>query len=467
MKKTKILCTIGPASLSEQTLGMMYETGMNAARINTAYGDIDQYKDAITKVRRVGDIPILFDLKGPELRIHVSKPVSLKEGDILNIGEAMGATFTHPVYDQLQVSDRVLFDDAKIQTEVAGSDKETLSLLVRTGGLLEDSKGVNCPTRRLHAPTLTERDVKLVEFAKNQDVEFICLSFTRDGNDVENLKREIGNSGIGIISKIENSQGVAAFNQILSAADGVMIARGDLAIEVDQERVPLLQKRMIAASNQVGKTVITATEMLESMSKNIRPTRAEVSDVANAILDGTDVVMLSGETAVGKYPVEAVATMSKIALATEEAVACKVEKEEYQNISNAISWSVAEIARSMPLDTVVTITRTGYTARAIARFKLKQQIIAVTKDPLVKRKLELAYGVRPVHLLYHDDDDRILSAARALHEMKMVNEQNIVLFTAAFRTSVRHSSNLIEIHTIKELIEFMSHPATLISRDCV
>jgi len=165
--------------------------------------------------------------------------------------------------------------------------------------------------------------------------------------------------------------------------------------------------------------------------------------------------------------VETVATMSKIALATEEAVACKVEKEEYQNISNAISWSVAEIARSMPLDTVVTITRTGYTARAIARFKLKQQIIAVTKDPLVKRKLELAYGVRPVHLLYHDDDDRILSAARALHEMKMLNEQNIVLFTAAFRTSLRHSSNLIEIHTIKELIEFMSHPATLISRDCV
>ena len=467
MKKTKILCTIGPASLSEQTLGMMYETGMNAARINTAYGDIDQYKDAITKVRRVGDIPILFDLKGPELRIHVSKPISLKEGDILNIGEAMGATFTHPVYDQLKVGDRVLFDDAKIQTEVAGSDKETLSLLVRAGGLLEDGKGVNCPARSFHVPTLTERDVTLVEFAKEQDVEFICLSFTRDANDIENLKREIGNSGIGIISKIENNQGVAAFNQILSAADGVMIARGDLAIEVDQERVPLLQKRMIAASNQVGKTVITATEMLESMSKNIRPTRAEVSDVANAILDGTDVVMLSGETAVGKYPVETVATMSKIALATEEAVACKVEKEEYQNISNAISWSVAEIARSMPLDTVVTITRTGYTARAIARFKLKQQIIAVTKDPLVKRKLELAYGVRPVHLLYHDDDDRILSAARALHEMKMVNEQNIVLFTAAFRTSVRHSSNLIEIHTIKELIEFMSHPATLISRDCV
>jgi pyruvate kinase len=461
LKKTKILCTIGPASLSEQTLAMMYETGMNAARINTAYGDIDQYEDVITKVRKVGDIPILLDLKGPELRIHVSGPISLKKGDILTMGEAKGATFTHPVYDQLKVGDRVLFDDAKIQTEVVGSDRETLSLLVRSGGLLEDGKSVNCPGRRFDVPTLTERDMRLVEFAKGQEVEFVCLSFTRDDDDIANLKREIGNSGIGVISKIENSQGVAAFDRILSAADGVMVARGDLGIEVDQERVPLLQKRMIAASNQVGKIVITATEMLESMSKDIRPTRAEVSDVANAILDGTDVVMLSGETAIGKHPVEAVATMSKIALVTEDAVACKVEKEEYQNISSAISWSVAEIARSMPLDKVVTITRTGYTARAIARFKLKQEIIAVTKDPLVKRKLELAYGVSPVHLQYHDDDDRILSAAQALYAMKMVNEQDIVLFTAAFRTSTRHSSNLIEIHTIRELIEFTGHPAPL------
>jgi pyruvate kinase len=309
----------------------------------------------------------------------------------------------------------------------------------------------------LDVPTLTERDLKLLDFAKEEEVEFIALSFTRNDQDIMNVKRAIGDSPIGLMAKIENGEGVDNFDHILSEADGIMVARGDLGIEVEPEKVPLIQKRMIAACNQVGKTVITATEMLESMIENFRPTRAEVSDVANAILDGTDVVMLSGETAIGKHPVEAVSTMSKIAEQTEKAVVSRIVDEKFRNVSSAISWSVRNISTSMPLNKIVTITRTGYTAKAIARFKLKQPIIAVTKDPRVRRSLELVYGVHPVCLEYNSSEDRILAVAQSLLVEKMVNETDIVLFTAAFRTTQPHSSNLIEIHTIRELKELSDH----------
>ena len=453
MKKTKVLCTIGPASLDERVLRLMYEAGMNGARINTAFEDIPHYRNVIAKVRRICDIPVLFDLKGPELRVHTTKPLVLKEGDTLTVGEGEDVSFNHPVYNQLRTGDRVLFDDAKIESEVSGSEDGRLSLQVRVGGTLENGKGVNCPGRRLDVPTLSERDLTLIDFAKEQEVEVIALSFTRNADDIRNLRKAIGDRESSIVAKIENEQSVDNFPQILDEADGIMVARGDLGIELKPERVPLLQKRMIVACNQLGKPVITATEMLESMTNNPNPTRAEVSDVANAILDGTDTVMLSGETAIGKYPVESVAMMARIAQETEEAVASKVGGEEYRNISSAISWSVYQISRSMPLDKVVTITRTGYTAKAIARFRIKQPIIAVTRDLRVKRRLELVYGVYPVRIDYGDEEDKILSIARALLSKGMVNAGDVVLFTAAFRTLQSHASNLIEVHTVRELME--------------
>jgi len=453
LKKTKILCTIGPASLEEKTLKSMYEAGMNGARINTAYGDTAQYEDVIAKVRRIGDIPIVLDVKGPELRVHTTRKLDLQEGDILVVGDGLDVSLNHPVYDQFKTGDVVLFNDARIETEVTTIEKDTLGLTVKRKGLLEDGKGVNCPGKHLVVPTLTEQDLSLLDFAIEQEVEFVALSFTRDNQDVINVRRAIGDYPIGLVAKIENGEGVENFDHILYEADGIMVARGDLGIEVEPEKVPLLQKHMIVSCNQLGKTVITATEMLESMIENPRPTRAEVSDVANAILDGTDVVMLSGETAIGKHPVEAVSTMSKIAGRTEEAVVSKIVDEEYRNVSSAISWSVRNISASMPLSKIVTITRTGYTAKAIARFKLKQPIIAVTKDPRVRRSLELVYGVHPVCLEYNGSEDRILAVAQSLLVEKMVDESDTVLFTAAFRTTQPHSSNLIEIHTIRELKE--------------
>ena len=230
-----------------------------------------------------------------------------------------------------------------------------------------------------------------------------------------------------------------------------MVARGDMGIEIEPEKVPLVQKSMIKSCNQKGKPVITATEMLESMMQQPMPTRAEVSDVANAILDGTDATMLSGETAVGKYPVESVAMMSRIAAEAEKAAQNRVEEEGFINISDAVSKAIRRLCRTMPVDKVVTLTRSGYTARMITRFKLSQPIIAVTQDERVKRQLELVFGVHPVNIDYQEQSDRIRHVANSLFSMKLINDEDIVLFTAAFRTLAKHASNLIEIHKIAEL----------------
>jgi pyruvate kinase len=231
-----------------------------------------------------------------------------------------------------------------------------------------------------------------------------------------------------------------------------MVARGDLGVEIEPERVPLVQKSLVRRCNQNGKTVVTATEMLESMMHQPTPTRAEVSDVANAILDGTDATMLSGETAVGEYPVEATAMMSRIALEAEKAAKSSVEDRGFVNISDTVSRSIQRICRNMPLDKVVTLTRSGYTAKMISRFRVKQPIVAVTPEKMTEKQLELAYGVVPVHYDYRQEDDRILAVANKLHDMNLLDSEDTVLFTAAFRTHKKHASNLIEIHQIKELL---------------
>jgi pyruvate kinase len=232
-----------------------------------------------------------------------------------------------------------------------------------------------------------------------------------------------------------------------------MVARGDMGVEIEPERVPLVQKSLVRMCNQAGKTVVTATEMLESMMHQPNPTRAEVSDVANAILDGTDATMLSGETAVGEYPVESTAMMARIALEVEKATKSSVEDRGFVNISDTVSSSIQRICQNMPLDKVVTLTRSGYTAKMISRFKIKQPIIAVTSNPTAKRQLELVYGVVPVHIDYSQEKDRIQAVACTLYAMKLLDIEDTVLFTAAFRTKKKHASNLIEIHALKELME--------------
>ncbi len=453
MKKTKIICTIGPASLSKEVLERMYRAGMNGARINTAYGDLEQYRMIVNNIREVADIPIIVDIKGPEIRLRVRRKRTLKKGEIVEIGfNHEEISFNHDFYEKMGVGDEIYIDNGKIRTRVVEKKSGVLRLLVMNSGEIDDGKGVNIPKKQLFVPSLSKKDLEIIEFAKEYDVEYIALSFTRDAQDVKNLRMKAEGFEGGIIAKIENFEGVKNFEEILDVVDCIMIARGDLGIEIELERVPLVQKSIIRRCNQRGKTVVTATDMLESMIHQPVPTRAEVSDVANAILDGTDAVMLSGETSIGEYPVESVLMMARIADGTEAAVKSRVEAEGFINISDAISKAIQKICQNMPVDKVVTLTRSGYTARMIARFRIAQPIIAVTPEEKVKKRLELVFGVYPVHIDYRGEKDRILAVAEKLHSMKLIEEEDTVVFTAAFRTTLKHASNLIEIHNIKELI---------------
>jgi pyruvate kinase len=456
LKKTKIICTLGPASSSKQMIEKLFQAGMNGVRINTAYGDLAQYQSVIETVREITDIPIIIDIKGPEIRIRASERKVLSKGDILEVGfDGEAVCFNHDFYDQMGVDDEVYIDNGKIRTRVVEKKDRKLRLLALNSGSIEDGKGVNIPNKHLSVPTFPEKDLEIIRFAEKYDIEYIALSFTRNAEDVKNLSQTNNYKG-GIIAKIENSEGVQNVEEILDVCHGIMVARGDLGVEIPPERVPLVQKSLIKLSNQKGKLVVTATEMLESMIHQPNPTRAEVSDVANAILDGSDAVMLSGETAVGSYPVEAVEMMTRIANETEKAVKSNVEDTPFINISDTVSKAIQRICQSMPVHNVITLTRSGYTARMIARFKIAQPIIAVTPEIKVKKQLELTFGVYPVVIDYLEEKDKILAVATRLYEMHLVDDEETVLFTAGERTTMEHASNSIEIHKIRELRKFGS-----------
>ena len=429
---------------------------MNGVRINTAYGDLAQYKSVIEIVREVADIPIIIDVKGPEIRVKMSKRKVFNKGDILEVGfNNEEICFNHDIYDEMGVDDEVYIDNGKIRTQVIEKKDRKLRLLTLNSGSFEDGKGVNIPNKHLSVPTFSEKDLEIINFAKKIDAEYIALSFTRNAQDIKNLS--LTNSfGGGIIAKIENSEGVQNVADILEVASGLMVARGDLGVEIEPEKVPLVQKSLIKLCNQKGKLVVTATEMLESMINQPYPTRAEVSDVANAILDGSDAVMLSGETAMGQYAVEAVEMMTRIANETEKALRSKVEDTSFINVSDTISRAIQDICQCMPIHKVVPLTRSGYTARMIARFKISQPIIAVTPDIRVKKQLELIFGVYPVLINYREEKDRLLTVTNKLHEMHLINDEETALFTEGVRTAMEHASNSIEIHKIKELREFAS-----------
>ncbi|UCH01739.1 MAG: pyruvate kinase [Candidatus Bathyarchaeota archaeon] len=454
MKKTKILCTLGPASRSLKMLRRMYKAGMNGVRINTAFGNFDDYKGMIRNVRKLGDIPVLLDLKGPEIRVKLEKKMYTKKDDLIEIGKERPIEFNYNIYNQLNIGDNVLINNGKLLTHIVKSEKNYVQLVIERGGTIEDGVGVNIPGKKLHVPSVSEKDLRAINFAKENNVEFVALSFVRGKQDISNFKGFAYNLQAEIVAKIENHQGVENFEEILREVDSIMIARGDLGVEMDLERIPLIQKHMIQRSNQEGKLVITATEILESMINNSIPTRAEISDIANAILDGTDVLMLSGETAIGRYPVESVSAITKTAVQVENSIGTNIKEEEFHNISRTVSRSIWQIAETMPLDKVVTMTKTGYTAKVITRFRLNQPIFAITANSIVKNQLELYYGVQPIQYNYEKEKDRILSVAQLLSNNNVLKEDDNVLFTAGVRTNKAHASNLIEIHTIGELLEF-------------
>ncbi|HZK37657.1 MAG TPA: pyruvate kinase, partial [Clostridia bacterium] len=416
MKKTKIVCTIGPASESKDVFRQLVINGLDVARLNFSHGDHEEHGQRINTIKEVRwelnrPIAILLDTKGAEIRTGKFKDgeIELVEGQnfIITTRDVLGDnTISNVSYDGLPedvgVGDTILIDDGLVGLKVKKIVNDTdIECIVENGGAVSNHKGVNVPNVKLNLPAVTEKDKSDIKFGIEKDVDFIAASFIRKASDVLAIREILENSDvhhIQIISKIENQEGLDNIDEIIRVSDGIMIARGDLGVEIPTEEIPLAQKEIIKKCNRAGKPVITATQMLDSMMRNPRPTRAEVTDVANAIFDGTDAIMLSGETAIGKYPVGAVKIMSDIAKRTESAIdyeellgAKAVEKETL--VTDAISYATCRIAADLGASAILTATSTGFTARMVSKFRPAVTIIAAVTDEHVRRRLSLSWGV--------------------------------------------------------------------------
>ncbi|MFP4005337.1 MAG: pyruvate kinase [Candidatus Hadarchaeia archaeon] len=451
MKKTKIVCTVGPSSFDEVILRKMFREGMDCVRINTAYGSFDQYRSITRKVRELMDVPVMLDIKGPEVRLRVSEDRTVEEGDFFEISFENGdIAFTHDIGEEIEIGDEIYIDNGRLKTRVVSKKSNSVVVEVLVGGLISDGKGITVPKREFNTPALTKESVRLLALAQELDIDLIALSYTRSPEDIEMIKERLDGGDMGVFAKIESSEGLKNFQDILEVSDGVIVARGDLGLEISLERVPMAQKYIIDECNSKGIPVVTATEMLESMIEKNSPTRAEVSDVANAILDGTDAVMLSGETSIGKHPIDSVAVMSRIAKEVESEVDSEVGGRMSVTMSETMSKAVRRICEDMPVDKIVTLTRSGFTARMISRFRLSEAIIAVTPQEKVRRKLELVFGVNPINLDYQDREDRIYYVVEELVSRNILKREDTVLFAAAFRTDRKHGTNLVEVHEIED-----------------
>jgi len=438
MKKTKILATIGPASENKKILKKMLQAGMDAVRINASHTSKKQFQERIKLIKSVGDLPIILDTQGPEIRILTKTDLEVRRGQILEIGKNIALN----VNLKLKRGDILLLDEGILK--LRARDPHILEAL--NNGIIKNRIRVNIPKTVISLPSLTKKDR---HFIKNPYIDYIALSYANNPGQLKEVRKL---TKTAIIAKIENVQGLKNFDQILKMSDGIMIARGDLGVEISSERLPLLQKEMIAKCNQAGKLVITATQMLQSMISNNSPTRAETSDVANAILDGTDMVMLSGETAIGKYPVQTVREMCLIAKEVENSVNNKVVINGEISISEAISKSIYEMTKILPIDKVITLTSSGYTARIISRFRISKDIIAITPNSSVARKVSLYYGVKAYVLEKMYLRDRIRKITRYLYAKKTIKKNDLLLFTAGLFAMNPGSTNLIEIHRTRDLL---------------
>jgi pyruvate kinase len=411
MRKSKIVCTIGPASESLENIKKLILAGMNVARLNFSHGDFEEHGNRIKTIRQASQelgktVAILLDTKGPEIRTGKLEvePIELVQDEYLTLtteeilGDQNRISITYAdLPNDVQVGSTILIDDGLIGLTVVDIQGTEIKTRIVNGGTIKSKKGVNVPGVAISLPGITEKDTNDIIFGIEQDIDFIAASFVRKASDVQEIRALLEKhnaSHIQIISKIENQQGVDNLDEILAASDGLMVARGDLGVEIPAEDVPLAQKLMIQKCNIAGKPVITATQMLDSMQRNPRPTRAEASDVANAIFDGTDAIMLSGETAAGKYPVESVLTMSRIAEKAESAlnhreIFMKQQIAQETTVTEAISQSVAISALDLNAKAIISSTVTGHTARVVSKYRPKSQIIAVTTQERTMRQLAL------------------------------------------------------------------------------
>ncbi|WP_331713893.1 pyruvate kinase [Lentibacillus sp. JNUCC-1] len=477
MRKTKIVCTIGPASESVETLEKMIRAGMNVARLNFSHGDFAEHENRIHNIRTAAKntgqtVAILLDTKGPEIRtgsfkdgeaeIEEDQVVYISMKEVEGTRERFSITY-QGLIDDVVPGAKILLDDGLIELEVLEVDYENQEIKTKAlnSGLIKNKKGVNVPNVQVQLPGITDKDRADIEFGIRHNIDFIAASFVRRRSDILEIKELLEKhdaTHIHIIPKIENQEGMDNIGEILEVSDGLMVARGDLGVEIPAEDVPLAQKFMIEECNNVGKPVITATQMLDSMQRNPRPTRAEASDVANAIFDGTDAIMLSGETAAGHYPVEAVSTMSNIAIKAESALDHKLilEKRAHaadMTITDAISQSVTRNAQDLSVSALITPTESGHTARMIAKYRPKAPIVAVTSRDGVARQLSLAWGV---HAIIGEKvlttDEMLDKAIDSGLSTNLFQRGSRVIITAGVPVGESGTTNLMKVHVVGDII---------------
>ncbi len=472
-RRTKIVCTLGPSSNSKEQIENLVENGMNVARINFSHGSHEDHGKVIKNIREIAEeyertLPILADLQGPKIRVGTMKnggqPIS--KGDYVNLtsDDSIEGTSELIPIDYAGLSrdavegDKILIDDGLLELKIVKKKSEEVVAQVVVGGVIKSRKGVNLPGVKISMASLTEKDIEDLEYAVTQDVDYFAMSFVRRANDIQEVisRLRAHDSQAGIIAKIEKPEAVDNIEEIIEEADGIMVARGDLGIEIASEQVPLVQKRIIDRSRQAGKPVITATQMLDSMIHNARATRAENSDVANAVLDGTDAVMLSGETAVGDYPGEAVNAMDKICRSIETNAQRLYNSLDYRKpewkekqIVESLAYSCVALAKNVDAKVIGTLTHSGSTARRIAKFRPEVLVVAFTESEKVCNQLGLVWGVTPIKIdEIFDTDKSVRLMEKNLRDQGMVSTGDRVILATGMPIAKRGHTNMVKVSTV-------------------
>lgn len=467
MRRTKIVCTIGPASESEEMLGKLMKAGMNVARFNFSHGTHEEHKAKFGRVLKVSgelgmSIATMLDTKGPEIRLRnfENGKVQLIPGQMFTLttedilGNEKRASITYKnLKNDVKQGIKVLIDDGKIEMEVSKIVGEEILCTVKNGGVVSNHKGINVPGARLSMPYISDVDREDILFGIQMGFDFIAASFVRTKEDILDIKQILdeNKSPMKIIAKIESVQGLQNLEEILSVSDGIMVARGDMGVELPLEEVPVIQKRMIKMAVAEGKHVITATQMLESMIQNPRPTRAETNDVANAIYDGTTAIMLSGESAAGKYPVEAVRTMARIAERTEQAIDYNGRMRRYspqnqEDVTTAISYATCTTAMHLNAEAIITVTMSGFTAEMVSRYKPGCPIIGCSVNPRVCRQMALLWGVTPVLMSKEEKTGELFETAKYLaKKQQLIHNGDTIVLTAGIPLGISGRTNMIHV----------------------
>ena len=476
MKKTKIICTMGPNTNDRNLMKALAENGMDIARFNFSHGDYEEQKsrlDMLKSIRDELDLPIaaLLDTKGPEIRtgkLKDGKKVTLKEGDLYTLtteeivgDETRGYINYAGLAEDVKPGDRILIDDGLIELHVREVNGTDIVCRIENGGELGEKKGVNVPGVRVKLPALTDKDKEDIRFGVDAGFDFVAASFVRNADAIREIREILDEKGsaMQIIAKIENEEGIENIDSIIEASDGIMVARGDMGVEIPAEKVPHIQKMIIRKCNLACKVVITATQMLDSMIRNPRPTRAEVSDVANAVYEGTDAVMLSGETAMGSYPIEAVRMMSQIAEESEKYLDYmfyqrrKVSAENLRNISNTVCYSSVATASDLEAPVIVAPSVSGFTTRMLSKWRPKALIAGLSPSMTAVRQMQLYWGVKPFHAKRAESTDALLFASvELLKEKGIVKEGEIVVATAGVVTRANRHEPVADTNIMRVMV---------------